>query len=865
MKHTSNRALSRTIWAIIIVVILVVAMVGAVYSYIATRPTTQISLSASTLATTQGTAITFSVAHLASDGKATVYFGDGQSATGLTASSPTTTYTYKSAGTYLVTAQETDSSTVVSSTNSVLMTIQITPTVSSTNAPLISIPVISLNSTTNPNEPVVAANTPVIFNGGYLEAPSGPNMIISEYIWDFANGVSDTVPANSNTMDPNVNPVNATYTQTGLYPVSLTLVTENSVTLQTYSTTVVRTIAVSSSAQPFAVAVTSSKVPSPGVINVAENIPGGPYSFDPQIDYESVGYEVVLNIMGTLLVYDGSSTSTFLPMIASSIPTISNGGINANYTSYTFTIKSGLKFSNGDPITAYDVYYTMVRNLLFVGGAPGTPDWILAQYLIPGATIGISIMANSTDTADYNAIMNAVTYSSSANTVTFNLVQTTAPGTFFTSIVDPLGTGVVDASWLQSVGAGITFSPAGFYSYQTQGNEGNYNAQVQNDPVSSGPYEIQSYVPGQSVVLIPNAGWTGVTGIPAVSDKVLIQWIKDPETAYLLYTSGQADIVTGLPSNYFLLLKPEAAAGQTDIYQVSSLSCFFYVFNINVDTSLMKSIFGSSFNMPANYFANTLVREAFTDAFNYTNYLDEIEGNLIYGENFGSGYQGIIISGLPDYVPPSQLANTSSYDLAQATSLMQASGEANVPVSIPIVIPSGDTIDYAAAEMWGAAIHQMDSDISVTVEYQPFSTQIAEQVPDQNPMPLYWLGWIADYPLASDFVNAMYEQGGTYPAASGFSTSILTSEGYPAEAAQYKELNTLIQQADTATDPTTAAQLYKQAEQSAINLYMYAYVIQPNDFWVVKPYMSGYNGIQSEENPEIGGALDSIYYWWIKG
>ena len=216
-------------------------------------------------------------------------------------------------------------------------------------------------------------------------------------------------------------------------------------------------------------------------------------------------------------------------------------------------------------------------------------------------------------------------------------------------------------------------------------------------------------------------------------------------------------------------------------------------------------------------------------------------------------------------MPPSQLANISSYDLAQATSLMQASGEANVPVSIPIVIPSGDTIDYAAAEMWGAAIHQMDSDISVTVEYQPFSTQIAEQVPDQNPMPLYWLGWIADYPLASDFVNAMYEQGGTYPAASGFSTSILTSAGYPAEAAQYKELNTLIQQADTATNPTTAAQLYKQAEQSAINLYMYAYVIQPNDFWVVKPYMSGYNGIQSEENPEIGGALDSIYYWWIKG
>ena len=861
----SNRALGRTIWAIIIIVILVVAMGAAVISYIATRPTTQISLSASTLATTQGTAITFSLANLASNGKGTVYFGDGQSATDLTSSSPTTSHTYEYAGTYLATAQETDPDTVVSSTNSVMKQIEITPTVSSTLAPLISIPVIALNATTNPNEPVVTANTPVIFSGGYLEAPTGPNMIISEYIWNFGNGVNDTISANTNTMEPNVNPVNTTYTQTGLYPVSLTLVTENSVSLQTYDTTVVRTVAVSSSAQPFAVAVTSSKVPNPGVINVAENVPGGPYSFDPQVDYETVGYEVILNTMGTLLVYDGSSTTQFLPMLAASVPTVQNGGINANATAYTFTIRSGLKFSNGDPITAYDVWYTMIRNLLFVGGAPGTPDWILAQYLIPGATIGASIMSSSSDTADFNAIMNAVTYDSSSNTVTFNLTSSVSPAQFFTAVAFPLGTGILDAAWLQSVGGGITMSPAGFYSYQNQGNEGSYNSNVQTDPVSSGPYEIQSYVPGQSVVLTPNPGFTGVQGIPAVNDTILIQWVKDPETAYLLFTSGQSDIVTGLPTSFMPLIKNQVAAGQTDLYQVPSLSCFFYVFNINVDTTLMKSTFGSNFNMPANYFANTQVREAFTYAFDYTNYINEILGNNVYGENFGSPYAGVIIPGLPYYVPPSELQNVPTYNLTYATQLMQQSGEANVPVNIPIVVAAGDTINYAGAEMWGAALHQMDPDISVTVEYQPFATQIAEQVPDQNPMPLYYLGWIADYPYPSDFINAMYLEGGTYPSASAFTTDYLNATGYQSEATQYQELNTLIQEANAATNPTTAAQLYKQAEQSAINLYMYVYTVQPNSFWIVKPYMTGYHGIQSQENPEIGGAADSIFYWWIKG
>jgi ABC-type transport system substrate-binding protein len=858
----SNRALSRTIWAIIIVVILVVAMVGAVYSYMATRPTTQISLSASTLATTQGTAITFSVAHLASNGKATVYFGDGQSATGLTASSPTTTHTYEFAGTYLVTVQETDGSSVVSSTNSVMSTVLITPTVSSTLAPLISIPVIALNSTTNPNEPVMAANTPVIFSGGYLEAPSGPNMIISEYIWDFGNGVNDTVPANSNTMDPSVNPVNATYTQTGLYPVSLTLVTENSVTLQTYDTTVVRTIAVSSSAQTFAVAVTSSKVPNPGVINVAEMVAAGPYSFDPQLDYESVGYEVILNTMGTLLVYDGSSTTTFLPMLAASIPTVGNG-INAADTVYTFTIRSGLKFSNGDPITAYDVYYSMIRNMLFEGGTPGTPDWILSQYLVPGASIGVSLMKNSTDTTDYTAITNAVT--SSGNTVTFNLITPTTPQIFFTAVADSLGAGVLDASWLQSVGAGITFTAAGFYSYQSQANEGSYNTQVQFSPVASGPYEIQSYVPGQSIVLAPNPGFTGVSGIPAVTDKISIQWVKDAETAYLLYSSGAADIVTALPTTYMPLIKAEVTAGTSSLYAFPTLACGFYVFNENIAETLMHSTFGSGYSVPANYFANTLVREAFTYAFNYTNYIDEIVGNNVYGENFGTAYAGAIINGLPYYVPSSQLQNVPSYDLTYATQLMQQSGQYNTKVSMPFVVGSGDTVNYAAAEMLAAAVHTMDPNISITVVYQPFSTEVGQTVPGANPMPIYSLAWISDYPAAADNMNALYLQGGTYPSGDGLTVAYLNSTGYATEAAQYQQLNTVLQQANAATSASTAGPLYKESEQDAINLYLYIYTIDENAFWMVKPYMTGYNGIQSQENPLIGGALDSTYYWWVKG
>jgi ABC-type oligopeptide transport system substrate-binding subunit len=350
-----------------------------------------------------------------------------------------------------------------------------------------------------------------------------------------------------------------------------------------------------------------------------------------------------------------------------------------------------------------------------------------------------------------------------------------------------------------------------------------------------------------------------------MTDKVSISWVKDPETAYLLYTSGSADIVTALPTTYMPLIKSMVAAGTSSLYAFPTLACAFYVFNEAVNVNLMHSVFGSSYSVPSNYFANTLVREAFTYAFNYTNYIDEILGNSVYGENFGTTYCGAIINGLPYYVAPTALANVPTYDLTQATSLMQQSGEYNTKVSIPFVVGTSDTVNYAGAEMLAAAVNKMDPNISITPIYEPFSTEVGYTVPGGNPMPIYSLAWISDYPAAADNMNALYLQGGTYPSGDGLTVSYLNSTGFPSEATQYSQLNTVLTQANAATSPTTAGTLYKEAEQDAINLYLYIYTVDENAFWSVKPYMTGYNGIQSQENPLIGGALDSTYYWWVKG
>ena len=74
-------------------------------------------------------------------------------------------------------------------------------------------------------------------------------------------------------------------------------------------------------------------------------------------------------------------------------------------------------------------------------------------------------------------------------------------------------------------------------------------------------------------------------------------------------------------------------------------------------------------------------------------------------------------------------------------------------------------------------------------------------------------------------------------------------------------MNALIAEADSTTNATLAAQDYKQIEQIAINLCLYIYLFQANYFYVVKPYMNGYQGqISYLMNP----MAPDYYVYWVK-
>ncbi len=148
-------------------------------------------------------------------------------------------------------------------------------------------------------------------------------------------------------------------------------------------------------------------------------------SFDPAQCYDTACGEVIQNTVETLyfpkpfdIVKDpGGSKIVFEPLLAAGLPQISNGG-------KTFTIKLNpkAKFSDGTPVTAEDVKYSISRQLLESTDAGGSG--LLLEPLVgdaspirKGGKIGFDQVDKSMTVKD-------------ANTIVFNLAKPFTPFLF---------------------------------------------------------------------------------------------------------------------------------------------------------------------------------------------------------------------------------------------------------------------------------------------------------------------------------------------------------------------------------------------------------------------------------------------------
>src|SRR5207302_3496654 len=108
---------------------------------------------------------------------------------------------------------------------------------------------------------------------------------------------------------------------------------------------------------------------------------GDAVSLDPALAYDIYSTEPVWpNVYETLIMYSGASLDKFQPMLATEVPSLANHLISADGLTYTFPIRTGVRFHDGTTMTPEDVRYSVLRFML--QDRDGGPSWLLLSPLV---------------------------------------------------------------------------------------------------------------------------------------------------------------------------------------------------------------------------------------------------------------------------------------------------------------------------------------------------------------------------------------------------------------------------------------------------------------------------------------------------
>jgi oligopeptide transport system substrate-binding protein len=233
--------------------------------------------------------------------------------------------------------------------------------------------------------------------------------------------------------------------------------------------------------------------------NLTFNLEDTIRDLDSSTTTDSVSTDILLNVMSGLYRLDANTRP--VPDLAEDVK------ISEDQLTYIFTLRDGIKWSNGDPVTAQDFEYAWLRVL--------NPD-TGAQY----AYI-ISTFVKGADA--YN------TGKGSADDVAVNA---TDEKTLEVELVAP------SPFWL-GLTAFYTYLPLNQKFVEEQGED---YALSSDALIFNGPYILTSFKPTEGITMVKNDAYWNKANVPI--EKVEGKIVKELDTAVNLYESGELDVQT---------------------------------------------------------------------------------------------------------------------------------------------------------------------------------------------------------------------------------------------------------------------------------------------------------------------------------
>ncbi len=371
---------------------------------------------------------------------------------------------------------------------------------------------------------------------------------------------------------------------------------------------------------------------------------GEPETLDPALGYDTASNEMILNIYEPLVFYDGIHTDRFVPLLAESWKVSEDGRV------YTFKIRSGVKFHEGQELTAEDVAYSFQRGLL-LGGRSG-PQWLLAEPFFGIGVDDITCLVDDCASADdrealsardpsvlraaCERVKSAIAADDSAGVVTMTLAQPWGP--FLPTIAQTWG-GILDKDWAAAHGA-WDGSCETWQNYYAEPAESSPLSRIAN---GTGPFKLGEWKVGDELILVRNENYWRE---PARLARVVTKYISEWGTRFAMMRAGDADMVAVPDGNRSQM---DALVGEicefdleTNRYKPCEVvndalpyrlyigkpalnrTDMFFNFQVAEGSNYIGSAQLDGNGIPPDFFANVHIRRAFAYCFDWDVYISDV-------------------------------------------------------------------------------------------------------------------------------------------------------------------------------------------------------------------------------------------------
>lgn len=428
-------------------------------------------------------------------------------------------------------------------------------------------------------------------------------------------------------------------------------------------------------------------------------------TLDPQVSYVALTKMFETPVYDTLLTYPKFAGAGAHPVIANLVEAVPQPEDDGR--TYRLTLRDGLRFSNGKPVTVEDVAASF-RRLFKVGSPTAGPYY--------GAIIGAPACLDKPETC---TLAGGVETDATHRQITFHL---SAPDPEF---LDRL-------AWVHSV----------ILPKDTPARD------MGNTPIAgTGPYRITEYDPNSLLRLERNPyfhEWSHDAQPAAYPDEVKISFGLDAESAVTAVENGQADwMYENVPLDRLGEVGSRYAA-QVHIY--TPLLSYFAMLNVHEPP-----------------FTSVKVRQAL-------NYAINRHAMIIYkgGPAVASPLCQILPNGTPGYEPfcfytlgasPTHPAiNWVKPDMEAAHRLVKESGMEGLKVTI--IVPS-EQHGSATAEDIRNTLEMLGFKATVRSVSPAIAFTYIQNT--QNHFQIALAGWNADYPSASSFLRTLFSCEAFHP------------------------------------------------------------------------------------------------------